>query len=77
MKTRKNLSHSHELTGAATVSAYAGWRDTVTVTLRDEHEDGQDEVSFEMPNNVFDSLVEKVNDIVEERQQKLEESEVE
>ena len=77
MKTKKNLSHSHEISGAGTVSAYDGWRDTVTVTLRDEHEDGKNEVSLEMPNNVFDSLVKKVNDIAEERQQKLEESEVE
>ncbi len=77
MKTKRNLSHSHEVTGAATASAYDGWRETVTLTLRDEHEDGQDEVSIEMPNNVFDQLVAKLNGIVEERQEKLEESEVE
>ena len=77
MKTKKNLSHSHEISGAGTVSAYDGWRDTVTITLRDDHEDGQDEVSIELPNNVFDKLVERVNCIVEERQQKVEESEVE
>ena len=77
MKTKKNLSHSHEVTGAATVSAYDGWRENVSITLRDDHEDGQEEVSIEMPNNVFDQLVAKLNSIVEERQQKLEESEVE
>ncbi len=78
MKTRKNLSHSHELTGAATVTAYDGWRETVTLTLRDEGKDGQDEVSIELPNNVFDKLVGQVNGIVEEREaSKMEESEVE
>ena len=77
MKTKKNLSHSHVLTGAATVSAYDGWRQTVSITIRDEHEDGIDEVSLEMPENVFDSLVDKVNAIVEEKLAKLEESEVE
>ena len=81
MKTKKNLSHNHEISGAGTVSAYDGWRENVTITLRDENEDGQDEVSVEMPNNVFDKLVEKVNAIVEERaeviRKELEESEVE
>ena len=77
MKTKKNLSHSHEISGAGTVSAYDGWRENVSITLRDEHEDGQDEVTIELPNNVFDQLVAKVNRIVEERQEKLEESEVE
>ena len=77
MKTRKNLSHNHEISGAGTVSAYDGWRETVTITLRDDHEGGQDEVTIELPNNVFDKLVERVNYIVEERQQKVEESEVE
>ena len=77
MKTRKNLSHNHELTGAATVSAYDGWRETVTITIRDEHEDGTDEVTLEVPDSVFDNLVEKVNKIAQERLEKLEESEVE
>ena len=67
MKTRKNLSHSHELTEAATVSAYDGWRETVSITLRDESKEGQDEISIELPNNVFDKLVGKLNEIVEER----------
>jgi len=77
MKTKKNLSHNHELSAAGTVSAYDGWRESVSITLRDGHEDGQDEVTIELPNNVFDQLVEKLNRIVEERQEKLEESEVE
>ena len=76
MKTRKNLSHSHTLTGAATVSAYDGWRETVSITIRDEHKDGTDEVSLELPNNVFESLVSKLNNVVKERQ-KTEEAEVE
>ena len=78
MKTRKNLSHSHELTAAATVTAYDGWRDSVTITMRDDSKEGQDEISIEVPNNVFDKLVEKVNQIVREREEsKMEESEVE
>ena len=78
MKTRKNLSHSHELTAAATVTAYDGWRDSVTITMRDDSKEGQDEISIEVPNNVFDKLVEKVNQIVQEREEsKMEESEVE
>ena len=77
MKTRKNLSHSHDLTGAATVSVYDGWRETVTITIRDEHEEGTDEVTLEVPDNVFDNLVQRVNKIVQERLEKLEESEVE
>jgi len=77
MKTKKNLSHNHNVSGAATVSVYDGWRETVTVTIRDEHEDGSDEVSVELPSNVFDKLFEKMNTIAEERQEKLEESEVE
>ena len=78
MKTRKNLSHSHELTAAATVTAYDGWRDSVTITMRDDSKEGQDEISIEVPNNVFDKLVEKVNKIVQEREEsKMEESEVE
>ena len=76
MKTRKNLSHNHTLTGAATVSSYDGWRDTVSITIRDEHKEGTDEVSLELPNNVFESLVSKLNNIVEERK-KTEEAEVE
>ena len=77
MKTKANVSHTHEVSGAATVTAYDGWRDTVTITLRDDREDGMDEVQIELPNNVFDKLVERVNYVVEERQKKLEESEVE
>lgn len=78
MKTKKNLSHSHELTAAGTVTAYDGWRESVTITLRDEHKDGTDEISIELPNNVFAKLVERVNGIVEERRvSELEESEVE
>lgn len=78
MKTRKNLSHSHELTAAATVTAYDGWRDSVTITMRDDSKEGQDEISIEVPNNVFDKLVEKVNQIVQEREEsKMEESELE
>lgn len=77
MKTKANVSHNHEVSGAATVTAYDGWRDTVTITLRDDREDGMDEVQIELPNNVFDKLVERVNYVVEERQKKLEESEVE
>ena len=49
----------------------------MTITLRDDREDGMDEVQIELPNNVFDKLVERVNYVVEERQKKLEESEVE
>ena len=64
MRTRKNLSHSHTLTAAATISVYDGWRETVSITIRDEHKDGTDEVSLELPENVFDSLVEKVNAVV-------------
>ena len=78
MKTKKNLSHSHELTAAGTVTAYDGWRESVTITLRDEHKDGTDEISIELPNNVFAKLVERVNGIVEERQvSELEDAEVE
>ena len=78
MKTKKNLSHSHELTAAGTVTAYDGWRESVTITLRDEHKDGTDEISIELPINVFAKLVERVNGIVEERRvSELEESEVE
>ena len=77
MKTKKNLSHNHNISGAATVSVYDGWRETVTITIRDEHEDGSDEVSIELPPNVFESLAIKLNKVVEERQEKLEESEVE
>ena len=75
MKTKKNLSHSHEISGAASVSVYDGWRETVTITIRDEHEDGQDEVSIELPTNVFESLASKLNKVAEERYEKLEESE--
>ena len=77
MKTKKNLSHSHQLSAAGTVTAYDGWRETVTITLRDEHEDGTDEVSIELPDNVFAKLVEKVNAIHEEREPTKEEVEVE
>ena len=77
MKTKKNLSHNHDISGAATVSVYDGWRETVTITIRDESDEGSDEVSIELPTNVFDSLASKLNKVVEERQEKLEESEVE
>ena len=77
MKTKKNLSHNHDISGAATVSVYDGWRETVTITIRDEHDEGSDEVSIELPTNVFESLASKLNKVVEERQEKLEESEVE
>jgi hypothetical protein len=77
MKTKKNLSHNHDISGAATVSVYDGWRETVTVTIRDESDEGSDEVSIELPTNVFESLASKLNKVVEERQEKLEESEVE
>ena len=82
MKTKKNLTINHEVTAAGTVTAYDGWRECVNLTIRDDNKDGgQDEVCIELPNNVFDSLVEKLNEIVVERneaaQAKLEESEVE
>ena len=78
MKTRKSLSHSHTLTAAAGVSVYDGWRNTVTITLRDEHDSGADEVSFELPENVFAILVDKVKTVAEDKKAaKLEESEVE
>ena len=77
MKTKKNLSHHHDISGAATVSVYDGWRETVTITIRDESDEGSDEVSIELPPNVFESLAIKLNKVVEERQEKLEESEVE
>jgi hypothetical protein len=78
MKTRKNLTHNHEVSAAGTVTAYDGWRECVSITIRDEGKEGQDEISIELPNNVFDKLVEKVNLIVEEREaSKMEESEVE
>ena len=77
MKIRQNLSHSHDVSEAATVSAYDGWRDNVTLAIRDDRENGTDEVTLDLPNNVFEKLVETVNKIVQERQLKLEESEVE
>jgi hypothetical protein len=77
MKIRQNLSHSHDVSEAATVSAYDGWRDNVTLGIRDDRENGTDEVTLDLPNNVFEKLVETVNKIVQERQSKLEESEVE
>jgi hypothetical protein len=77
MKTKKNLSHNHELSAAGTVTAYDGWRETVTITLRDEHEDGTDEVTIELPDNVFAKLVEKVNAIHEEREAAKAKEEVE
>jgi VCBS repeat-containing protein len=77
MKIRQNLSHSHDVSEAATVSAYDGWRDNVTVTIRDDRENGTDEVTLDLPNNVFEKLVETVNKIVQERQLKLEDSRLE
>jgi VCBS repeat-containing protein len=77
MKTRQSLSHSHTVTPAATVSAYDGWRDTVSITVRDEHDGGTDEVTLELPENVFEKLVDKVNAIVAEKLEKLEDLEVE
>jgi VCBS repeat-containing protein len=77
MKTRQSLSHSHTVTPAATVSAYDGWRDTVSITVRDEHDGGTDEVTLELPENVFEKLVDKVNAIVAEKLEKLEDLKVE
>ena len=77
MKTRKNLSHNHKVGGDSHVSIYDGWRDMVTITIRDDREVGSDEVSIELPNNVFETLVARVNGVVDERKAKLEESEVE
>ena len=77
MKTKKNLSHNHELSAAGTVTAYDGWRETVTITLRDDSKDGYEEVIIDLPDNLFNSLVEKVNAIHEERQTAKEEVEVE
>ena len=79
MKTQKNLTHSHEVSAAGTVTAYDGWRECVNLTIRDENKDGgQDEITLELPNNVFDKLVEKLNVMVQEREAaKVEESEVE
>jgi hypothetical protein len=81
MKTRKNLSHSHEISEAGTVSAYDGWRENVSITIRDESDNGTDEVSIDLPNSVFEKLAKSVNKIVDERAaaivSELEESEVE
>ena len=77
MKTRKNLSHNHKVGADSHVSNYHGWRDMVTITIRDDSEVGSDEVSIELPNNVFETLVARVNGVVDERKAKLEESEVE
>ena len=77
MKTRKNLSHNHKVGADSHVSIYDGWRDMVTITIRDDSEVGSDEVSIELPNNVFETLVARVNGVVDERKAKLEESEVE
>jgi len=77
MKTRQSLSHSHTVTPAATVSAYDGWRDTVSITVCDEHDGGTDEVTLELPENVFEKLVDKVNAIVAEKLEKLEDLKVE
>ena len=77
MKTRKNLSHSHKIGADSHVSIYDGWRDKVTITIRDDSEVGSDEVSIELPSNTFETLVTHVNNIMEERQAKLEESKVE
>lgn len=77
METRKNLSHSHKVGADSHVSIYDGWRDQVTITIRDDSEVGSDEVSIELPNSTFESLVTRINGIVEERKAKLEESEVE
>ena len=77
MKTRKNLSHNHKVGADSHVSIYDGWRDMVTITIRDDSEVGSDEVSIELPNNVFETLVARVSGVVEERKAKLEEPEVE
>ena len=77
MKTRKNLSHNHKVGADSHVSIYDGWRDMVTITIRDDSEVGSDEVSIELPNNVFETLVARVNGVVDERKAKLEEPEVE
>ena len=77
MKTRKNLSHNHKVGADSHVSIYDGWRDMVTITIRDDSEVGSDEVSIELPNNVFETLVARVNGVVDERKAKLEESDVE
>ena len=79
MKTTKNLSHSHDISRAGTVTVYDGWRECVNLTIRDENKDGgQDELTLELPNNVFEKLVEKLNVIVQEREaSQVEESEVE
>lgn len=77
MKIRQNLSHTHEVSGAATVSAYDGWRNNVTVTIRDDRENGTDEVTLDLPNNVFEKLVETVNEIDSARTSKLEDSRLE
>ena len=76
MKTKKNLSHNHKVGADSHVSIYDGWRDMVTITIRDDSEVGSDEVSIELPNNVFETLVARVNGVVDERKAKLEESEV-
>ena len=77
MKTKKNLSHNHKVGADSHVSIYDGWRDMVTITIRDDSEVGSDEVSIELPNNVFETLVARVNGVVDERKAKLEESDVE
>ena len=77
MKTKKNLSHNHKVVADSHVSIYDGWRDMVTITIRDDSEVGSDEVSIELPNNVFETLVARVNGVVDERKAKLEESDVE
>ena len=77
MKTKKNLSHNHKVGADSHVSIYDGWRDMVTITIRDDSEVGSDEVSIELPNNVFETLGARVNGGVDERKAKLEESEVE
>ena len=77
MKTKKNLSHNHKVGADSHVSIYDGWRDMVTITIRDDSEVGSDEVSIELPNNVFETLVARVSGVVEERKAKLEEPEVE
>ena len=77
MKIRQNLSHSHDVSEAATVSAYDGWRDNVTLAIRDDRENGTDEVTLDLPNNVFEKLVETVNEIDSARTSKLEDSRLE
>ncbi len=77
MKTKKNISHSHELSEASTVSAYDGCRENVTITIRDESDNGTDEISIDVPNNVFEKLAKAVNSILDQRQVKAEEEELE